>query len=250
MYSLTEKAYVLIKKEIITCSLLPGEQISQAQFVEKLGIGLSPVRSALQMLVQEGFLNPIPRFGFFVSIITLPDVQELFELRQVLEVTAARLAVERGSDEMIKEIAKEANFTYIYKNRDSYTEFLDRNENFHRSIAELSGNNRLVEAVMKVFGELKRVFHLGLNLRDSADEMKEEHLELSKALLARDPDQAEAIIRSQVLRSKDRVIEVLVSGVLSGNSKQLSHSISLSKLPPPKAVALEQCAWKARCVAN
>lgn len=229
--SLTKKAYSLIKKEIISCSILPGEQVSQARFVEKYEIGLSPVRSALQMLVQEGFLQPIPRFGYIVTPITLSDVQELFELRQVLEGSAVRFAAERGSIEKIKSIADAANFTYVYQNRESYSEFLDHNDNFHTSIAALAGNQRLVEAVTKVLGELKRVFHLGLNLRDSAEEMKKEHLELVQALLARDPDQAEAIIHSQIIRSKERVVEALVKKVFDGGSDldYPSPKISLEK---------------------
>lgn len=227
--SLTKKAYLLIKEEIITCSILPGEQISQAQFVENYGIGLSPVRSALQMLVQEGFLQPIPRYGYIVSSITLSDVQELFELREVLEVSAARFAAERGSLEKLNEIANGATFTYVYQDRESYTEFLNQNDSFHRSIADLAGNRRLTEAITKVLGELKRVFHLGLNLRDSAEEMRDEHLALVQALLARDPDQAEAIIRSQVVRSKGRVVEALVSKVFGKQSKSLSQKITLNK---------------------
>jgi DNA-binding GntR family transcriptional regulator len=208
--SLTTQAYELIKQQIITCEIAPGEQIAQAQLVEKLGLGISPVRDALQRLTQEGFVQPIPRFGYLISPVTISDVQEIFELRSILEIAAVRLAAERGSDESIKKLVQEANFTYIYHNRETYTAFLNRNDQFHNEIAKISGNQRLVDAVSKVLGELMRVFHLGLDLRDSAEEMREEHIELVNALTLHDVNRAEAIIRKQISRSQERIIEALM----------------------------------------
>lgn len=208
--SLTTQAYELIKHKIITCDIAPGEQIAQAQLVEKLGLGLSPVRDALQRLTQEGFVQPIPRLGYLIKPVTISDVQEIFELRRILETAAVRLAATRGSDESIKILTQEAGFTYIYHNRESYTAFLVRNDLFHRSIATLSCNQRLVDAVSKVMGELMRVFHLGLDVRDSAEEMREEHIELVNVLTSHDADQAETIIHKQIARSQERIIEALV----------------------------------------
>jgi len=225
-HSLTEKAYTLIKNDIITCAIMPGEQVAQAQLVERYGVGLSPVHSALQRLAQEGLVQPVPRFGYIISPVTLIDVHELFELRAVLEISAVHFAAERGKVETLQAIAKEANFTYVYHDRQSYAEFLERNVQFHRSIAMLTGNNRLVEAISKVLGELTRVFHLGLDLRDSAEEMRIEHLQLIDVLLQKDASKAEEIVRDQIARSRERVVEALVSGVRGDISMQLSPNIN------------------------
>jgi DNA-binding GntR family transcriptional regulator len=172
-------------------------------------LGISPVREALQRLTQEGFVQAIPRFGYLISPVTIADVQEIFELRNILESAAVRLAAERGSNETIQQLAEEANFTYIYHDWETYTAFLNLNDDFHRSIATISGNHRLEDAISKVMGELMRVFHLGLDLRDSGEEMREEHLELVNALTNRDADQAEMIIQKQIYRSQERIIEAL-----------------------------------------
>ena len=193
--SLTDQAYDLLKNDILTCRIMPGEQIAQAQLVERFGIGLSPVREALQRLAQEGFVQSIPRFGYLISPVTIADVQELFELRKILECAAVSLAVERGTEKDIRNLNNEADFTYVYHDLESYSDFLQRNNEFHRNIATLSGNQRLVDAISKVLGELLRLFHLGLDLRDSAEEMREEHVELVTALLERDADLAEEIVQ-------------------------------------------------------
>jgi DNA-binding GntR family transcriptional regulator len=218
--SLTGKAYELIRDEIITCTLPPGQQIAQAQVAERLGMGLTPVREALQRLAEQGFVRVIPRFGYIVSPVTLSDVAEIFELRGILEAVAARLACERATDAQIAGLADSAQFTYVYHDRQSYSEFLARNFEFHRSVAVAAGNQRLADSIARTLAELTRVFHLGLDLRDSAAEMRDEHIALTQALEARDADRAEAIVRSQISRSQQRVAEALMgsAGGVSGRA--------------------------------
>ena len=69
--SLADKAYEVIKADIITCVLRPGQQIAQPRFAERYGMGLTPVREALQRLAQEGFVQAVPRFGYIISPIAI-----------------------------------------------------------------------------------------------------------------------------------------------------------------------------------
>jgi DNA-binding GntR family transcriptional regulator len=228
--SLAGKAYEIVKGEIITCALQPGQQIVQSQLAERYQIGLTPVREALQRLAQEGFVQPIPRFGYIVSPVTLSDVREIFELRSIVESSAARLAAVRGLQEQLTKILASADFTYVYKERQSYTDFLAHNADFHRSIAVAARNQRLVDLVSKLLDELTRVFHLGLDLRDSAEEMRDEHLALAQVLCDRDPDRAEQIVQSQIVTSQNRILEALtrrISGIPSGN---LSDAVQVRRL--------------------
>ena len=230
--SLAGKAYEIVKGEIITCALEPGQQIVQSQLAERYHIGLTPVREALQRLAQEGFVQPIPRFGYIVSPITLSDVREIFELRSIVESSAARLAAVRGLQEQLNEILAHADFTYVYKERQSYTDFLAHNADFHRSIAVAARNQRLVDLVSRLLDELTRVFHLGLDLRDSAEEMRNEHLALAQVLCDRDPGRAEQIVQSQIVTSQNRILEALtrrISGIPSGD---LSDAVQVRRLEP------------------
>ncbi|MCZ7570753.1 MAG: GntR family transcriptional regulator [Ardenticatenaceae bacterium] len=188
---------------------------------------MTPIREALQRLVREGFVQAIPRFGYTVSLITISGVGEIFELRAILESAAARLAAIKGSEEQLKAIVEAANFTYIYKDRQSYSNFLARNADFHRSIAVAAGNQRLVDAISRVFDELTRVFHLGLDLKDSAEEMADEHRALAAALLDRDPDQAGRTVQSQITRSQQRVLEAILGGVRSELSKTFNQTVQV-----------------------
>ncbi len=213
---LADQAYERIRKDILSCILSPGAQIAQSQLAEQYHTGLTPIREALQRLAHEKLVSPVPRSGYFVSPITYSDVRELFELRTILETSAVRLAVQRGSQEQLSAIRKIADFSYRYNDHEDYIRFLKLNTDFHCSIARLAGNQRLTDTLSKILDELTRVFHMGLDLKDSAEEMREEHLSLSQALIERDDDLAVKIIQTQVGRSAQRIMEAILSQVRKG----------------------------------
>jgi DNA-binding GntR family transcriptional regulator len=207
--SLSDQTYQLIKKEIVTCELDPGQLIVQADLAEKYQTGITPMREALRQLAQEGYIQAIPRLGYIVSPITARDVDEIYEVRLILETSVARLSVIRGSDSTLQKIIEMANFTYTYKDRQSYTTFLKHNSEFHIAIAAATLNQRLISQVSKTMDELSRVFHLGLDLKDSAEEMRLDHVHLAEALGKRDADRAVQIVQDEISRSSERVLEAL-----------------------------------------
>ena len=230
--SLSGKAYEVIKRDIITCVLEPGQQIAQPQLAEKHRIGLTPVREALRRLAQEGFVQAIPRFGYIVSPVTFADVYEVYELRAIVESAAVRLAAIRAADEQLTKILKSASFTYVYRDRESYSHFLALNKEWHRSVVAIAGNQRMVDLISKTLDELTRVFHLGLDLRDSAEEMRSEHLALAAALRDRDPDRAEKIVQSQIARSQARVLEALTNRLGNAPPSSLQQTMQVRPRDP------------------
>jgi DNA-binding GntR family transcriptional regulator len=219
--NLAEKAYEQIRGEIITCVLAPGMQINQGEISEKLQLGITPVREALTRLSHEGLVTSLPRYGYLVCPITIGDLDDLFEYRIILETASVRLAIQKATDDQLKQVAAMADFTYHYKELEDHSEFLRRNADFHCAIASLSGNRRIIEALSLVLDELTRFFHLGLNLRDSAEEMRSEHLALVKELLNRNEVEAEKVGTAQIERSKHRILEALQNAGMVSNALSL-----------------------------
>ena len=211
--SLANQAYTAIKKDILTCKLDPGSTIAQSQLAKQYVFSLTPVREALKRLEQEGYVQSIPRFGYLISAITLQDVEDLYDLRLVLEQSAVRMAIQRATDEQLAQIQEKATFTYKFKDRGSYLEFLEQNVNFHVSIALVSRNRKLAEMLANVLIEMTRIFNLGLDLRDSAEEMRNEHITLAAALVARNIQLAEQIVQDQIMFSRQRVVEMLAQRI-------------------------------------
>jgi DNA-binding GntR family transcriptional regulator len=207
--SFAGQAYAIIKKDILTCVLDPGSKIAQPELVKRYDFGITPIREALKRLEQEGLVKSMPRFGYLISPITIQDVEDIFELRMILEKSAVQMAIECATDEQLASIMQHANFTYIYKDRETYLIFLEQNISFHRAIALAAGNRRLADMLTIVLGEMTRPFNLGLDLRDSAEEMRREHIAIATTLVHRDVKGAEQTITAQITRSRERVVEML-----------------------------------------
>ncbi len=209
--TLAKKAYDQIKFDLITCIYVPGQQIAQPQMVDKYKFGITPTREALHRLAQDGFLQPIPRFGYVVVPISVPDVNQIYELRAILEPAAAHIAAVVASQADLDQLVKDADFSYIPGDRQSTIEFVKNNARFHLSIAIATGNRRLVDAISRTLDEMARIFFLGLNFREMSQEVREEHQAIAQAIYNRDPVKAERISREEIVHSKERILDVLRS---------------------------------------
>jgi DNA-binding GntR family transcriptional regulator len=94
--TLTDVAYVQLEELITTLQLPPGAFLSELALAERLSIGRTPIREALQRLARDGLVVVIPRRGILVSEINLRSQLRLLETRRVLEALLARLAAERA----------------------------------------------------------------------------------------------------------------------------------------------------------
>ena len=216
--SLARRAYEALKQDILTCALEPGAQIFEGELATRYGMSKTPVREALNLLGQEGLVQVLPRRGYLVAPVTLRDVQEVFQLRLLLETAAAELAAEHITEEGLRQLKALVAVRYTYRDRASYGRFLRANRAFHIAVAEASGNGRLAQFVGKLLEDMERILHLGLDLRDSADEMATEHGELVDALLRGDGALARRVVTEQLQTSRKRVLEALVGagGAASG----------------------------------
>ena len=207
--SLAQQAYAVIKKDVLTCILDPGSKIAQPELVRRYDFGVTPIREALKLLEHEGYIQSIPRYGYLISPVTVKDVEDLYEMRMILEKSSVQKAIECASDAQLEQLLEQANFTYVFKDRESYLHFLEQNIAFHSEIARVGGNLRMVDSIGTILGEMTRIFNLGLDLRDSAEEMREEHVALATAMLKRDAGLAIQVIDSQITSSRKRVIEMI-----------------------------------------
>jgi len=206
---IADQAYQAILTDILTLKLDPGSQIAQSQLMENYDFGVTPVREALKRLEAEGFVRTIPRFGYIVTPVTVKDVEDMYEMRTILERAGVRLAIQRATDFQIKQLEKFAEMTYVYKDTESYQRFLVKNNAFHYSITVAGGNRKLAETLLNLLNQMIRIFNLGLDLKDSAEEMRTEHVALIKAIQSRDSSLAERIVIDQINRSRQRVVQMI-----------------------------------------
>jgi DNA-binding GntR family transcriptional regulator len=107
--TLTDRAYTELEELIVTLQLAPGSVLSEQMLAERLGIGRTPIREALQRLAREGLVVILPRRGVMVSAIDVKSQLRLLEVRREIERLVARGAARRASD------AERARFAELAK---------------------------------------------------------------------------------------------------------------------------------------
>ena len=212
--SQTDVAYEHLKQLILTGGLAPGEELREGALNESTGFGRTPVREALRRLVQEGFVEVRPRQGYRVSVVTLANVRDLFEMRLLLEPAAAELAATRATEEELAALHDLAHQSYVPGDRDSYERFLSHNREFHVRVAQAAGNERLARTLEVLLEEMQRLFFISVSGRDgdTASDLVHEHHELHDALLARDAARARQVVIDQIEASRARVMAGLLAG--------------------------------------
>jgi DNA-binding GntR family transcriptional regulator len=223
---LAETAYALIKRSIIRCELEPGQPITEEQLGTRFGIGRAAARAAIKRLHQEQFIDRITRNRYVVAPITLKHVNELFQLRLLLEPAAARLAAGKLDTETQRRLQELARARYQVGDRKSAEAFLRANTDFHALIAQASGNSLLASVIRGMLDKVERVHHLSHLLRDRSAEAIHEHQGLLDAVIAGDADRAEQLMTQQILAAEQFVIEA----ILASSSVQ---TVNVTLLPSP-----------------
>lgn len=181
---LKEKAYKLIQQMIISGELQPGDRLHEVNLSEKFQMSRGPIREAIQMLVSDNWLIMKPRHGTFVKNPSYEEVENLFDVKKLLEVESARLAAKNVTSEAIEYLEKLVDDSFQVINDDE--KIYPLNVEFHLSLSRLSGNDVLSDLVERAEKQLGFYFVLVSGLRN--EEAWQEHSEMLQALKNKDSD--------------------------------------------------------------
>ena len=122
-----------IRQDILSCGLPPGAELREAELAEQYDVSKSPVRDALQRLQFEGLVETEPRRGHRVTPISVSDARDILEMRETLEVAAAKRMIRDASDAKLADLDRwrTADVTDIRA-------FANYNRNFHISLHSLA----------------------------------------------------------------------------------------------------------------
>jgi DNA-binding GntR family transcriptional regulator len=204
--ALTEWVRQELKEQILDCSLAPGVRVIEKDVCAKMGISRTPLREALNQLSQEGLVKLIRHRGYQVAPITLQDLRDLFELRRIVESESAFLAATRRSPEEVAKLRQLAGLPYLPGERKTYKTYLRNNTTFHVAVACCSHNVRLASIVRSLLEQMERPIYLGLDIGIDSATATGEHLNLVKAIEARDPELARRIMIEQIGNTEHRIL--------------------------------------------
>jgi DNA-binding GntR family transcriptional regulator len=216
--SLTDKAYIELKRRILENGLPPGSQLMEVELAELLNISRTPAREAMTRLEAEGFVEMRARHGMKVKPVSVSDMNEIYAVLTGLESTAAWQAAKRDQPkEAIEELRNAVkHMDQALKDEDMKAWALS-DEKFHRLLVSMSGNQRLIHLVDRFIDQSHRVRMMTLRLRPLPTKSNEDHAEVVAAIEAKDAEAARRIHR----RHREKSGELLVSILEKHNLTQL-----------------------------
>ena len=139
-----ESAYAALIDAIRTGVYAPGNRLREEEVGERLGLSRTPVREALRRLENDGIVEHIPRSGAVIRTLGHAELVELYDMRTVLECTAAEMAAKHGSESEFD--ALEAINDQIQANREHPSTAAAINQDFHRRLYDTARNRFLIDA--------------------------------------------------------------------------------------------------------
>lgn len=228
--SASQRAYRALKERILLCEYPPGSSLNEGRLAESLEVSKTPIREALAMLVHEGFVEVLPRQGYRVSDLTIVDVQEIFNLRLLLEPAAAAMAAEHATAEQLQSLRALAE---EQEDAVDFRTFISQNRAFHVKLAEASGNARLAATLTHLLEEMQRLYLSGLDLRSGIEDQRGEHRDQMAALLKGNHHLAHDIAVRQIESSRQRVMESLLAAMSSPSPAAVKLNLEVRRSSVP-----------------
>lgn len=208
-----DKAYLFIKERIINLEFKPGERLRAEDLAQRIKASRTPVREALSRLEQEGFVQSDSGWGYSVKQMTIGQILEVFDVREILEGAAAKAAAKKADKAALLAMRKSIKAAEKDLVRKGLPDFRKSAHEFRVLVAAASGNKLLERLVLELHDRIRMISALHLDRRESrAREILEENACTLKAIENGDGPGAQAAAVAHIGKSKASLLHLLSGG--------------------------------------
>jgi len=208
--SLRDQAYAMLRQAIADADIYQSQEeirLDERVLSEALGVSRTPIREAMTLLEQEGFLRTVPRRGIYIMRKSKREIVEMIQMWAALESMAARLATLHASDEEIGQLRKMFDNFRDSTPAEHIDEYSDANIAFHQAIVQLSKSQIIMDSIKNIFIHVRAIRKMTISQSDRASRSIVDHLRIIEALEKRDTELAERLVRQHSLDLADYVEE-------------------------------------------
>ncbi|BBY15783.1 GntR family transcriptional regulator [Mycolicibacterium litorale] len=196
-----------LRTEILHGQIAPGSRLSQLHIAERFGVSRIPVRDALQMLAGEGLVHPSSNATAVVIGMSIPELQELYELREAVEPVATQIAVPKVGRADILMMRKQMT---VMESSSETPIWLAANAEFHAAIYKRAGRPRMIDLVEQLRRLTDRYLYMHLEVIGQTEHLHAEHAAILSAVESGDPALAAQLTREHLATSHDHILSYLL----------------------------------------
>lgn len=197
--------YNELRRRILSLELKPGERLYESRLSEELQVSRTPLREAIRLLISENLLEQLPTGGAFVPQLSEQEIEELYDVRRVLEGLATSQAALRRSDSDIERLSE------LVRRNEALVSFpsdaRDAGSALHDAILEIAGNEWLRTLDRQISTHMVRYRSVTNQSQERRSAALAEHQEILKSIVSGDPQKARSIAEHHVSAAKDVALE-------------------------------------------
>lgn len=210
-----EIAYDGIRMMLLNNEILPGRKISYRQLAEKLGMSLTPVIQALKRLEYQGLVRHEPNRGYFTEPMSLQEVQEIYEMREVLEISLLPDIMKNLDEVAIRSLQKLVDAVNLASAANDLNRRILKDRDFHLTLAKISGKRIAVQLLRYLFDLLYLKYGASLLFAAAKESVGAQHHAIFDAVISQELSSAQTAMRDHfrdvkliALKALGRIIAV------------------------------------------
>jgi DNA-binding GntR family transcriptional regulator len=207
--SLREQIARKIRRAIVAGLLKPGDRLVETTLAKQMGTSRAPVREAIRLLEEEGYVVIVPRKGSFVITLTRQDIEEIFTLRTALESLAIELMLARIDLHPIEALEALVEEMRQAAENNDLAQVVDRDHAFHLWIVNRSHNSRLIRTWLQMSSQLRLFLSIKDRLYRNLNDVVDTHDPIIKAIRAGDLELAKKALVDHIVDAGKMVLDNL-----------------------------------------
>jgi DNA-binding GntR family transcriptional regulator len=202
--TLSEKVFSTLQNRILSGYFKEGDQLKELELANEFGISKAPLREGLKKLEASGIIISIPRKGTYVTIFTLQDRKEIFDIRILLENSIIEtliekdLLVETDFQQLNRFVEDMVKISKSIEKKNMLIDYSRKDIEFHQLLWEKSESKRKIKILNDLFIQLKLAMLYDANLQGNYEESAKEHLSIIKYLREKDIENCKKALKNHI----------------------------------------------------
>ncbi len=204
------RLYDTVLEMVVTYRFLPNQRINEVHLARKLNTSRTPVREVLNRLHAQGFLQLKKGSGFSCREFSPREIQELYQLRSIIESAAIRLACENATDAEVNQLQIFLQQTGPEPGDRSSQQLVELDQQFHEQLMVLARNEEMLKLLQNINARIR--FFRWVDMDNKRSKTQVEHQQIVEALMQRDAAAAAALLEDHIHRRLDEIIHAVKAG--------------------------------------
>lgn len=221
--------YDTVLEMVVTYQFLPNQRINEVHLARKLKTSRTPVREVLNRLHAQGFLQFKKGSGFSCREFSPREIQELYQLRSIIETAAIRLACENATHTEVKALETFLQQTGPEPGDRSSRELVELDQHFHEQLMQLARNDEMLKVLSNINARIR--FFRWVDMDNKRGDTQIEHQQIIQALIERDADKAAGLVQTHIHRRLDEIIQAVKAGreIMNAQQTDTNHDATRSR---------------------